>query len=127
MTLGKQEDSLDDFDFSVKHKFNNDSTSRESTTSLTQKLGMNKNEVKYNNTIAHSADQDDNPFLKFEKDTKDELTIKSKPLKRDSRVKSFILNNPLVGGLARPSSARQADFYHNKNSIDYILENEWQK
>ena len=31
------------------------------------------------------------------------------------------------GKLARPSSSCQADFYHNKNTIEYILENEWKK
>lgn len=37
------------------------------------------------------------------------------------------MDHTFVGSFARPSSSKQADFQPSKNSIEYILANEWQK
>ena len=79
----------------------------------------------------HSEVEGDNPFLNFEKDNKKDLSWRTKPTttRKDCRVTSFIFNHTpaYFGSLARPSSSCQAEFQHNKNTTEYILENEWKK
>ena len=76
-----KDETLDDFDFSIKHNQNKSKGNRPSTakSSLSQKLGIKKKKtLKYNNTIAHTNMDGDNPFLHFDKDTKKDLSVKNK-------------------------------------------------